>query len=106
MKNKQGSLRPFTPDPKLYFSNVNVSCADIPPGDKDAIVGAVLAMGGLESSSVAKLTTHICALTMDHPKCRNARENSPKIKLVLPHWYVKIPKLGLPYSQLPGSMIA
>ena len=88
IRGKQAPLRPFTPDPKLFCSNVNLTCADIPSGDKDAIIGAVLAMGGTESSSLTKMTTHICALTMDHPKCQQAIEKGLKVKIVLPHWYV------------------
>jgi hypothetical protein len=90
IKNKQASMRPFTPDPKLFFSNVTLTCGDIPTGDKDAIIGAVLAMGGMETSSLTKLTTHICALTTDHPKCQQAVEKGLKVKIVLPHWYVEL----------------
>jgi hypothetical protein len=87
LRGRQAPIRPFTPDPALFFSQLTVTCADIPRGDKDAIIGAVLAMGGLESSSLTKTTTHICALTMDHPKCQQAREKNLKVKIVLPHWY-------------------
>jgi hypothetical protein len=90
LKQKEASIRPYTPDPKLIFSDVNLSCADIPIGDKDAIIGAVLAMGGMESSSLMKVTTHICALTIDHPKCQQALEKNLKCKIVLPHWYVHL----------------
>lgn len=92
LKNKQASIRPYSPDPMLFFSQVNLSCADIPTGDKDAIVGAVLAMGGMESSSLTKMTTHICALTLDNPKCQQAKEKNLKCKIVLPHWYAIIQK--------------
>ena len=88
LKNKEAGIRPYTPDPKLIFSDVNLTCADIPTGDKDAITGAVLAMGGMESSSLMKVTTHICALTLDHHKCQQALEKNLKCKIVLPHWYV------------------
>lgn len=88
IKGKQAPLRPFTPDSRMFYSHVNLTCADIPTGDKDAIIGAVLAMGGMESSSLTKMTTHICALTMDHPKCQQAVEKGLKVKIVLPHWYV------------------
>lgn len=88
VKGKEAQPRGYTPDPKLIFSDVIVSCGDIPTGDQDAIIGAVLAMGGMENSSVTKLTTHICALTMDHPKCQTAREKNLKAKIVLPHWFV------------------
>jgi twin BRCT domain len=87
LRNKQAPIRPYTPDPLLFFSQINLTCADIPTGDKDAIVGAVLAMGGVESSSLTKLTTHICALTMDNQKCQQAKDKKLKCKIVLPHWY-------------------
>ena len=86
LRNKLANLRPFSPDPNLFFSNVTLSCADIPSGDKDAIVGAVLAMGGMETSSLNKVTTHICALSMDHPKCQQVLDRGLKCKIVLPHW--------------------
>jgi len=88
LKDRQAVLRPFTPDSRLFYSSVVLTCADIPDGDKDAIIGAVLAMGGMESNSLTKMTTHICALTMDHPKCKQAIEKGLKVKIVLPHWLV------------------
>jgi hypothetical protein len=95
LKNKQAPIRPFTPDPMLFFSQVNITCADIPTGDKDAIIGAVLAMGGVESSSLTKTTTHVCALTMDHPKCQQVKEKNLKCKIVLPHWYAELKTITL-----------
>ncbi|KAH8808419.1 BRCT domain-containing protein [Xylogone sp. PMI_703] len=94
LKNKAAPMRPFNPDPNLIFSNVNISCADLPSGDKDAIIGAVLAMGGMESNSVSKQTTHICALTIDNDKCKEAMEKKLKAKIVLPHWFDDCLKLG------------
>ena len=85
-RSKQAPIRPYSPDPKLFFSNVNMTTGDIPNGDRDAITGAVLAMGGMESSSLTKLTTHICALSMDHPKCQMALQKHKDCKIVLPHW--------------------
>jgi len=85
-RRKQAQIRPYTPDERLIFSNVNLTCADIPQGDKDAIIGATLAMGGMESNSLTKLVTHICALSMDHPKCQAAKEKKFRCKIVLPHW--------------------
>lgn len=88
MKDKQAPLRAYSPDPRFIFSGTVISCADIPTGDKDAIIGAVLAMGGQESSSLTKLVTHIVALTEDHPKCVEARSRRLRSKIVLPHWYI------------------
>ncbi|TAQ89446.1 hypothetical protein B7494_g2221 [Chlorociboria aeruginascens] len=101
LRNKQAQIRPFTPDPKLYFSNVNLTCADIPTGDKDAIIGAVLALGGMESNSLTKMTTHICALTLDHPKCQQALDKRLKCKIVLPHWFDDCLKLGKRIDESP-----
>lgn len=100
-KNKQAPLRPFTPDPKLFFSGINISCADIPDGDKDAIIGAVMAMGGQESSSLTKQVTHIIALTEDHPKCKQAKDKRLKCKIVLPHWFDDCLKLGRRIDEKP-----
>lgn len=86
LKNKQAPIRPYSPDPRLIFSGVYITCGDLPTGDKDAIIGAVMAMGGQESSALTKLVTHIVALTEDHPKCHQAREKRLKCKIVLPHW--------------------
>lgn len=93
-KNKQAQIRPFSPDPRMIFSNVVLSCADIPPTDKEAIVGATMAMGGTESDNLTKIVTHICALTTDHPKCQTALQKSLKCKIVLPHWFDDCFKLG------------
>jgi hypothetical protein len=90
MKGKQVPLRPYTPDPRLIFSGINITTADIPTGDKDAIIGGVMAMGGLETSSLTKGVTHIVALSLDHPKCQQALEKKltrdRKCMIVLPHW--------------------
>jgi len=85
-KGKMAQIRPYTPDPRMIFSNVMLSCADIPDSDKEAIIGATMAMGGMDSEHVTKLTTHICALSMDHANVRVAMERKHKCKIVLPHW--------------------
>jgi hypothetical protein len=86
LRNRQAQIRSFSPDPRLIFTGVTISCAGLPEGDKDAIIGAVAAMGGLESSNLTKTVTHIIALSMDHPKCQQAAEKNLKCKIVLPHW--------------------
>lgn len=85
-KNKLANPRQHNPDPRLFLSDVVVCCADLPEGDKDAIIGGVLAMGGLHSSKVASMVTHIVALTMDSDKCRVVESRGMNIKIVLPHW--------------------
>ncbi|KAI1004062.1 hypothetical protein K3495_g4153 [Podosphaera aphanis] len=101
LRNKEAGIRPYTPDPALIFSSVNISCADIPNGDKDAIIGAVLSMGGVETNALTKFTTHICALTIDHPKCKLALEKKLKCKIVLPHWFDDCLKLGKRIDESP-----
>jgi hypothetical protein len=86
LKNRQAQLRPFTPDPKLFFSGVVISCADLPENDKDVIIGGVLAMGGQESNNLTRLVTHIVALTADNVKVQQAQEKQLRCKVVLPHW--------------------
>lgn len=85
-RNKIAQVRPFSPDPRMIFSNVILTCADIPNTDKEAITGAIMALGGMESKDLSRQTTHICALSMDHPKCIEAKKKHPKCKIVLPHW--------------------
>ncbi|KAF4634055.1 hypothetical protein G7Y89_g4068 [Cudoniella acicularis] len=104
LRNKQAPTRPFTPDPNLIFSNVVICCADIPQGDKDAVIGAVLAMGGQETNALTKQTTHICALTVDHPKCQSAIEKGLKCKIVLPHWFDDCLKLGKRIDERPYTL--
>ena len=85
-KGRLANPRQYSPDPRLFFSGLVVCCADLPSGDSDAIIGGVLAMGGLYSSPVSKMVTHIVALTMDSDKCKTAVSRNVKCKYVLPHW--------------------
>lgn len=101
LKGRQAQIRPFTPDPRLIFSGVNMTTADIPTSDKDAIIGAVLAMGGQESSALTKTTTHIVALTMNHEKVVQAQEKRVKCQVVLPHWFDDCLKLGTRIDEKP-----
>ena len=85
-KGRLASIREYDPDPRHFFSGLVVTCADLPVGDSEAINGGVLAMGGLYSSSLTKMVTHIVALNTDSEKCQMALEKGLKCKLVLPHW--------------------
>lgn len=100
-RNKVAQVRPYSPDPRMIFSNVNLTCADIPDNDKETIIGATLALGGMESRDLTRLTTHICALTMDHPKCVEAKKKNPKCKIVLPHWFDDCFRLGKRIDEKP-----
>jgi twin BRCT domain len=86
LRNRQAPLRSFTPDPRLIFSGITISCAVLPEGDKDAIIGAVVAMGGQESSNLTKMVTHLVSLNEDHAKCQQVLQKNLKCKIVLPHW--------------------
>lgn len=100
-KDKLANPRQYSPDPRLFLSDVVVCCADLPEGDKDAIVGGVLAMGGLYSQKVATMVTHIVALTMDSDKCAIVQSKKLDIKVVLPHWFDDCLKLGRRIDERP-----
>ncbi|KAK4694778.1 hypothetical protein P7C71_g2853, partial [Lecanoromycetidae sp. Uapishka_2] len=94
IKGRLANPRQYSPDPRHFFSGLVVCCADLPRGDSDAIIGGVLAMGGLYSSAVSKMVTHIVALTTDSDKCQVALNKNLKVKIVLPHWFDDCLKLG------------
>ncbi|KAM7183592.1 hypothetical protein V8F20_012564 [Naviculisporaceae sp. PSN 640] len=100
-RNKVAQVRPYSPDPRMIFSSVNLTCADIPDTDKESIIGATLALGGMESKDLTRLTTHICALSMDHPKCVEAQKRGLKCKIVLPHWFDDCFRLGKRIDEAP-----
>jgi hypothetical protein len=85
-KSRQAPLRPYSTDPRLIFTKVVLTCADIPASDKESILGAIMALGGMESRDLTKQTTHLCALSMDSELCKIATKQHPKCKIVLPHW--------------------
>ena len=89
-RRKQAQVRPFSPDPRMIFAEVVVTCADLPEMDKESIIGATMALGGQESKDSNRLTTHICALSMDNAKVANAVAKNFKGKVVLPHWCVSV----------------
>lgn len=85
-KKRLANPRQYSPDPRLFFSGVTICCVDLPSGDKDAIIGGVLAMGGLYSGHITRMVTHIVALTEDNDKCDFVLNKKLKCKIVLPHW--------------------
>jgi hypothetical protein len=68
-KGRIAHVRPFTPDPRFFFSDVMATIAELPFGDKEAICGGIIAMGGQYSNHLTKFTTHIVALNMDNVSC-------------------------------------
>ena len=87
-KQKHANPRQYSPDPSFFMTDVVVTCADIPEGDKEAIAGGLLAFGGLYSDNINRQVTHIVALNMNNDKCNIAKAKSLRCKIVLPHWYV------------------
>lgn len=65
-RGRLAHVRLFTPDPRFFFSGVVATVAELPPGDKEAICGGVIAMGGQYSNHLTKMTTHVVALDMDN----------------------------------------
>lgn len=59
-------VRPFTPDPRLFFSGIIVTTAELPVGDREAIFGGVIALGGQYTVNLTKFVTHVVALNLDN----------------------------------------
>lgn len=100
-KEKQSNPRQYSPDPRLFLSGVVLSCGDIPEGDKEAIAGGCLAMGGLYSENISKLTTHLIALDVDDERAQIAILKNLKCKTILPHWFDDCLRLGKRISESP-----
>ncbi|WEW55733.1 regulator of Ty1 Transposition [Emydomyces testavorans] len=103
-KKKLVNPRQYNPDPRLFLNDVVVHCIDIPEGDKDAIIGGVLAMGGLFASRFTGNTTHLVALTMNSQLCKVANEKLAHVKIVLPHWFDDCLKLGKRIDERPYQL--
>ncbi|EAW10658.1 BRCT domain protein [Aspergillus clavatus NRRL 1] len=103
-KKKLANPRQYNPDPRLFLNDVVVTCGDIPEGDKDAIIGGVLAKGGLYSPRVTGLVTHLVDLTMDSDKARLITARKLNIKIVLPHWFDDCLKLGKRIDERPYTL--
>ncbi|CAG9998967.1 unnamed protein product [Clonostachys byssicola] len=100
-RRKQANVRTFSPDPRMIFSQVIVTCGDLPIMDKESILGATMALGGQETKDATRLTTHICSLSMDHPKVEASLQKGWKGKVVLPHWFDDCFKLGKRIDERP-----
>jgi len=84
--NKAKNPRTYSPDPALFMSEVVICCGDIPSGDKEAIEGGVLALGGQFAPSLSKFVTHLIALDVSEPRCQLAISKRLQLSIVLPHW--------------------
>lgn len=78
--------RSYSPDPALFMSDVVICCGSIPTGDKEAIEGGVMAMGGQIAHSLSKQVTHLIALNMEDDRCQLAVSKRLQLMIVLPHW--------------------
>ncbi|KAE8152133.1 BRCT domain-containing protein [Aspergillus avenaceus] len=103
-KRKLANPRQFSPDPRLFLNDVVVTCGDIPEGDKDAIIGGVVAKGGLYSPKVTQLVTHLVDLTADSDKAKMAQARKLNVKIVLPHWFDDCLKLGRRIDERPYTL--
>ncbi|PLB46740.1 BRCT domain protein [Aspergillus steynii IBT 23096] len=103
-KRKLANPRQYSPDPRLFLNDVVVTCGDIPEGDKDAIVGGVLAKGGLYSPRMTHMVTHLVDLTADSDKARIAIGKKLNAKIVLPHWFDDCLKLGRRIDERPYTL--
>lgn len=100
-KEKISNARPFSPDPSQYFSDVVLTAATLPEGDKEAIMAGVLALGGQFSNPLTKLCTHIVTTDESHDKCVIARAKGMNCKILLPHWFDVCLKLGKKINESP-----
>jgi hypothetical protein len=85
--NKLKNPRTYSPDPALFMNEVVICCGDIPSGDKEAIEGGVMAMGGQIAPSLSKQVTHLIALDLSEERCQLAISKRLQLMIVLPHWY-------------------
>lgn len=87
-RGKLQDARRYSPDPRQFFTGVCVTCSELPSGDKEAIYGGVLALGGQYSDALVKGTTHVVALTLDSDKVREVLSRPRAgVQVVLPHWF-------------------
>ncbi|KAJ5297623.1 hypothetical protein PENANT_c005G10437 [Penicillium antarcticum] len=103
-KKKLANPRQYSPDPRLFMNDVVVTCGDIPEGDKDAIIGGVVAKGGLYSPRISHMVTHLVDLTADSDKARMALAKKLNVKIVLPHWFDDCLKLGRRIDERPYTL--
>ncbi|OJJ49364.1 hypothetical protein ASPZODRAFT_60475 [Penicilliopsis zonata CBS 506.65] len=103
-KKKLANPRQHSPDPRLFLNDVVVTCGDIPEGDKDAIIGGVLAKGGVYNARISGLVTHLVDLTVDSDKARLILTKKLNVKIVLPHWFDDCLKLGRRIDERPYTL--
>lgn len=103
-RDKLGNPRQYSPDPRLFMSDVVACTSCLPEGDSDAIAGGILAMGGLFSAKLTSQTTHIIALDIKSEPCVIAQKKKLNVKFVLPHWVDDCLKLGRKIDEQPYTL--
>ncbi|KAF2745221.1 BRCT domain-containing protein [Sporormia fimetaria CBS 119925] len=94
--------RTYSPDPALFMTDVVICCgSSIPQGDREAIQGGVLAMGGQFTAALTKTTTHLIALDLEDDRCGLALNKRLRIIMLLPHWFDDCLRLGRRISERP-----
>ncbi|ORY15557.1 hypothetical protein BCR34DRAFT_477780 [Clohesyomyces aquaticus] len=102
---KTKNPRAFSPDPALYMNEVVICCGKgIPDGDKDAIAGGVLAVGGQYTHALSKPVTHLIALSMEDERVQIALDKRLRCHIVLPHWFDDCLRVGSRISERPYTL--
>lgn len=102
--NKTKNPRTYSPDPALFMSNVIICCGNLPTGDKEAIQGGVLAMGGQFTEQLSKTVTHLISLDLDDQRCQLAISKRLNLTILLPHWFDDCLKVGRRISERPYTL--
>ncbi|KAF2189689.1 hypothetical protein K469DRAFT_658761 [Zopfia rhizophila CBS 207.26] len=102
--SKVKNPRAFSPDPALFMNEVIICCGNIPEGDKEAIAGGVLALGGQHSGALSKQVTHLIALGKEDERVKLAMDKRLRCSIVLPHWFDDCLKLGRRISEDPYTL--
>lgn len=102
--NKTKNPRTYSPDPALFMSDVIICCGNLPSGDKEAIQGGVLAMGGQFTEQLSKTVTHLISLDLDDHRCQLAISKRLNLTIVLPHWFDDCLKVGRRISERPYTL--
>jgi hypothetical protein len=102
--HKLKNPRTYSPDPALFMSDVVICCGDIPAGDKEAVEGGVIAMGGQIAPSLTKQVTHLLALDLSDARCQLATSKRLQLTMLLPHWFDDCLKVGRRISECPYTL--
>ncbi|KAH7105470.1 BRCT domain-containing protein [Auriculariales sp. MPI-PUGE-AT-0066] len=89
---KLNSIQPpsgFSPDPRMIFSGVVASSADLPQGDKEIMRQTIVAFGGQWREALTKDVTHVFALATKSERYEKAMALRAQtgMTILLPHWF-------------------